>query len=251
MTKVRTWLAVLLLCGGPWLAMAQGVRAEEFVVGVEDLAYLPYSAIVDGEYRGYFRDLLDAYAADRGHSVRYRPLPVERLYRELLAGGIDFKLPDNPQWRRDLKADKALTYSDAAAPYIDGVMVPPARLGRAQDQVKLIGTIRGFTPWALLPKIERGEIDLLENNSIGGLLRQVLSQRIDGAYVNADVARYQLEQVLRKPGALVLDTRFPLSASTYRLSTLKHPAVVTDFDAWLADNRQRVAAMQRLWGIGE
>ena len=42
--------------------------------------YLPYSNVQDGQYLGYGRDLLDAFAAHQGHEFIYQPLPVRRWY---------------------------------------------------------------------------------------------------------------------------------------------------------------------------
>jgi len=65
----------LLLCLFVLPALAQ----EEIHVGVELQPYQPYSDVENGEYRGYARDLLDAFAAEHGYRFVYMPLPVRRL----------------------------------------------------------------------------------------------------------------------------------------------------------------------------
>ena len=64
----------LLLC-----LLALPVAAQEDIrVGVELQPYQPYSDVENGEYRGYARDLLDAFAAEYGYRFVYMPLPVRR-----------------------------------------------------------------------------------------------------------------------------------------------------------------------------
>jgi len=242
-------LSFLLLWALAAPAPAAEQAAEELVMGVEDLAYLPYYAVDAGEYQGFARELFDAFAADTGRRIRYRPLPVERLYRELLDGGIDLKFPDNPDWRADLKSGENFRYSAPVAPFVDGIMVPPQRLEEDAETIRRIGTIRGFTPWTLLPDIERGRYVISQNNSISGLLRQVLARRLDGAYVNEAVAQYQLRHLSRAENALVLDRRLPHAHASYFVSSTRHPAVVRELDGWLAANAEKIAALRRTWGI--
>ena len=58
MKRCSALLLGLFLCAMPVLAL------EEIRVGVELQPYAPYSEVVEGEYRGYARDLLDAFAAE-------------------------------------------------------------------------------------------------------------------------------------------------------------------------------------------
>ncbi len=248
-TTVDLLLPVLLLVS------SCGAKATELVMGVEDLPYLPYYSVEQGEsgraYGGYARELFDAFAAARGHSIRYRPLPVERLYRELLDGRIDFKFPDNPEWRHELKKTRSLGYSRAIAPFTDGVMVPPEHRTKEKDGPLKIGTVRGFTPWPLMPDIDRGTIQLSENNSISGLLRQCIEGRLDGVYLNVEVARFQLKNLLRRSAALVLDDSLPHSRSAYYVSTIRRPGILAELDVWLREHREQVGELRRKWGIEE
>jgi polar amino acid transport system substrate-binding protein len=224
-------------------------HSAEIVMGVEDLPYMPYYSVDMGEYNGYARELFDAFAADRGHSISYRPLPVERLYRALLDGEIDLKFPDNPEWRNDLKEVRKVHYSGAVAPFLDGVLVTPHQKTRPADGPLRIGTIRGFTPWPLLGRIEEGSIKMFENNSISGLLRQVLVGRLDGVFINESVAEFHLKSELHQEGALVLDDRLPNSPSAYYVSSIQNPVIIQELNDWLTENGEKVKALQQKWGI--
>ena len=232
----------------PYNAVLGGAR---LVMGVEDLPYLPYYALKNGTYIGYSRELFDAFARDLGYRIEYRPLPVERLFFSLLHGQIDLKYPDSPEWRQELKGDRPISYSQTIAPYTDGIMVRPDRLGASLKRLHTLGTIRGFTPRALVDSIRQGYIVLTENNSIPGLLRQVLAGRIDGAYLNVAVARFQLQALLGQERALMFDPELPHTTSGYVVSTTRCPEVIPKLDAWLKRQATLVNELRKKWGIDE
>lgn len=243
-------LATLLL--SPAAALPAPGQPRELVVGVENQDYRPYYWVEAGRYQGPGRDILDAYAASRG-DIRfvYRPLPVNRLYQAFLSGAVDLKYPDNPQWQADLKKGKAIAYSRAIADFIDGVMVQPRRKGAGLDGLKVLGTVLGFTPWDYLGRIKAGSVRLLENGSLSGLLEQTILGRIDGAYVNPAVARYQLENVLHKPGALVFDPELPHTKGAYLASSIKHPDLIKDLNRYLSEERESVWAILRRYNLAD
>ncbi|MCB1875262.1 MAG: transporter substrate-binding domain-containing protein [Chromatiales bacterium] len=244
---VKNVIGILAIAWG--LLLASAGRAGTLVVGVEQLDYLPYYTLENGEYVGYSRQLFDAFAEDSGHRIEYRPLPVERLYRALLEGTIDFKFPDNPSWRKELREERTLTYSLDIAPFLDGVMVRSQFHGRQQDVPLRIGTIRGFSPWPLLLPTRKGNIDISENNSLLGLLRQVLAGRLNGAYVNVAVATNLLARIADVSAALVFDESLPHNRGHYHVSTLNHPQLIGELNEWLVNNRDRVGELQERWGI--
>lgn len=213
---------------------------RELSVGVEELDYFPAYAVQNGVYVGAAREILDAFAKDRDYVLVYRPLPIKRLFAELLSGGIDLKFPDNPEWATDQKRDLPVAYSDPVIRYIDGVMVRSAGRGRGADGVKTLGTVSGFTPFAWLDRVKDGRVQIRENPRMELLMRQVMAGRLDGAYASVAVANYSLTQRMGNPGALVFDPDLPHSRDAYRLSTLNQPKVVAEFNAWLADNAKLV-----------
>ncbi len=235
------WFAACLL-------LASAASAANLTMGVENLSYLPYYSMQDNTYQGFARELFDAFANERGHHIEYRPLPVERLYRSLLDGSIDLKFPDNPTWRRELKTEHAMHYSDTVAPFVDGVMVVAGRASALPTPPR-IGTIRGFTPWPLLDDIAQGRVTLTENNSISGLLRQTIAGRLDGAYINVAVAHFHLKNSLHQDAALTLDERLPNTRSAYFVSTIRQSMIIEVLNKWLQENAPRIRALQQQWGI--
>lgn len=236
-------LTVLAITGG------MGARAATFSVGVEDVRYLPVYSYEDGEYKGFARAILDAFAKDEGYDFDYRPFPVVRLFNEFVAGDVDFKFPDNTMWSAELKRGHIVAYSDPVVAYIDGVSVLPVNKNKGVDAIKTLGAVRGFTAWDWMDRIKAGAVELHENNSFDALLRTTIAGRNDGAYGSVAVVNYQLDHVLREPGALVYDPTLPHTMSHYALSSIKHPEIIKRFNAWMSANADRIATLKAGYGV--
>ena len=177
---------------------AHPAAAQTYVVGVENIDYLPQYAYKDGEYGGFARALLDAFAKDKGYKLEYRALPVTRLFAEFVNLDVDLKYPDNVKWSADLKSKATVIYSDPVVKYIDGVNVTPDRVGKGAESLKVLGAVRGFTPWDWLDAVKSGTVKLQENNSFSAMLETTLAGRVDGAYGNVAVAANVLENNLKQ-----------------------------------------------------
>ncbi|MFP6847689.1 MAG: transporter substrate-binding domain-containing protein [Pseudomonas sp.] len=239
-------MRVLLIC--LLLGLAPLAGAETFTVGVELQPYMPYSSVVEGHYVGYGRDLLDAFAAQQGHVFVYQPLPVRRLLNDFLNGRLDFKYPDNPRWNADKKQAYKVYFSQAAAPAIDGVLVKPQFLGQGKERLRRLGTQRGFTPWPYLDDIKAGKILLIQANQIDSLLAMALNDRVDGVYLNPQVVQHQLYNST-KTESLVFDPSLAHQDDYYFLSTLNHPEVIEQFDAFLINQAELVQTLKDRHGI--
>lgn len=242
-------LILLILVSG--ICFYSNVFAQNLVVGVEKLDYLPYYSGVDGEYKGFARELLDSFAKARGYNLEYKELPVRRLFKELLDESVDFKFPDNPYWQSDMKKVKKIVYSDTVVKTVDGVMVLPANKGKGIKNFKKIGTVMGFTPWPFKDMINKGEMKVSENPNFKGLLNQVIKGRVSGAYLNPVVTAYQLKNVLKQPNALVYDPQLPFSKNNYLLSTVKHKKVIDAFNTFLTENKALVQSLKDKYEIVE
>lgn len=231
------------------LQLLSPAQADTFKVGVELQPYMPYSDVQNGRYMGYGRDLLDAFAAHQGHVFIYQPLPVRRLLSDLLNDRVDFKYPDNPRWNADQKQGYALHYSQAAAPAIDGVLVKPRFLGQGKERLLRLGTQRGFTPWPYLGEINAGKIMLIQANQIDSLLAMAMSDRVDGVYLNPQVVRHQLYN--NAGSGLVFDPKLPYQDDHYFLSSIKHPEVIAQFDAFLTSQAELVQSLKDRHGISD
>lgn len=242
----------LVLAG--WLCMAWMSPAlaqqKTFTVGVEDLEYYPQKSHKNGEFIGFGRELLDAFAKSKGYKFEYKILPLNRLFLESLKDKtLDFQYPDNSYWEAHLRKGVTVHYSKPVMPYIDGVMVLPENKGRGMKDFKVLGTMTGFTPWNYLDLIKQKRVTVFENDSFLALLKQVSLKRVDGAYINVEVAKYQLREVLHQPDSLVFDAALPHTKDFYYFSSVKHPKVIQEFNAFLASEVALYEQLRKKLGI--
>ena len=241
---------MLLLCspvqGDPLLKSEK----KSFIVGVENISYFPMYGLENGKYSGYAREILDAFASEHGYTFFYKPLPILRLYKDLLVNQtVDFKYPDNTFWKKDLKNGKNISYSISVVDYIDGVMVLPANRGRGLKRFKRLGTIIGFTPWEYLDDIKAGNIKHDKAPHYDCIIKMALAKRVDGAYSCVSVMNFQLEK-MNKGGALVFDPVLPHTKSSYLLSSVKHPLIIKQFSGWLGRRKAFVDRLKGKYKIG-
>lgn len=224
-------------------------HAEEYVIGVENIEYFPIYAKRDGKYSGYARSLFDEFAARSGHTFIYKPLPIKRLFKGFIDGDIDFKFPDSPYWKQDLKKGKDVKYSDSVIEYVDGVLVAPENVGKGKANLKSLGVLRGFTPWDYLGDIKNKQIALKEVNSLESLIKMTKVGRLDGVYFNVIVANYFQEKTLFDKGGVIFDSSLPHTRSHYYLSSIQYPEIIKEFNEFLASNQGLVAAMKAKYEV--
>lgn len=239
----------LLLVGMLYLGGASA-QQKTFTVGVEDLEYYPQKSHKGNEYIGFGREILDAFAKSRGYKFEYKILPLNRLYlSNLKSQTLDFQYPDNSYWEAHLRKGVKVHYSTPVMPFIDGVMVLPENKGKGMKDFKVLGTMTGFTPWNYLDLIKEKRVTVFENDGFLSLLKQVSLKRVDGAYINVEVAKYQLREMLHQPDALVFDPALPHTKDYYYLSTVKHPKVIEEFNQFLAQETALYEQIRKKLGI--
>lgn len=238
------WLGALALAG-----FATSVLAEKLVVGVETTYYMPHYAYEGGQYGGFARAVLDAFAKKSGHELEYRAMPVARLFNSFLKGEVDLKYPDNAMWRSDAKKDKGVLYSDPVVAYTDGVVVLPERKGQGPEALSNIAMMRGFTPWEFLDRIKAGKMTTLEANAFDAVLLMAINKRAAGAYSNVAVANYTLKNQLKTPDALVFDGGLPHTTSAYHLSTIKRPEIIKQFNDFLTSEKATIDKLKQEHGV--
>ncbi len=226
-------------------------ETKKFVIGVENISYYPHYTYENNQYKGFARDVLDAFAKEKGYTFEYRAVPVNRLFKDLIDGVVDFKYPDNPQWQGDLKKGKNILYSSSVVNFIDGVSVLPANKGKGKAALKQLGTVMGFTPWEYLGDIKSGNIKLSENPKMDGLVMQGLAGRVDGVYANVAIVNYQLVEIQKKPGGLVFDESLPHSKGSYFLSTIKYPVLIKEFNQFISQNKDLINRLKSKYKVEE
>jgi hypothetical protein len=67
--------------------------------------------------------------------------------------------------------------------------------------------------------------------------------------MNAEVGRYQLNTVLKQPGALLFDDTLPNSKDFYLLSSTLHADVIDEFNQYLREHADPVPALKVKYGL--
>ena len=225
------------------------LNTQTLIIGVENINYFPYYKTVNGKYQGFSREVFDLFAQKHNLKIEYEELPVNRLYQYFISGKVDFKFPDNKHWAQDLKKGKKINYSKPVAHYFEGVMVLPQNQINSLNDIKVLGTVQGFTPWPYLKYIKNERIKKSENPNYENLLLQGLNNRVDGIYTNIAVAKFHLNNNLNKPNALVFDKELPHIEDNYHLSTIKHPDIISQFNKFLKNNKTQIENLKKKYNI--
>jgi polar amino acid transport system substrate-binding protein len=220
------------------------VWAGKYSVGVEAIDYYPLYAGHEEEYNGFSRALLDAFAKDSGYTFNYVPLPVARLFETFLTGdSLDFKFPDNEKWSQKAKEDKNVVYSEPLVQYIDGVFILPDNKTMTVEDLKTLGIIRGFTAWEYMDRIQSGSLQIEESNDYDAMLMKAVKGRVGGAYSSVVVIQDKLE-IMGESGSLIFAAHLPHTRSAYHLSSIKHPKIIDDFNAWMRENADTLQSLK-------
>lgn len=221
-----------------------------YVIGVEDNQYFPHYSYENGQYVGIGKQILDAFFTSKGYKYEFRALPVARLFQSFVDNEVDFKYPDNAFWSIVLKQGKGVIYSNPVLPSTDGVMVLPENVGKkSASQIKILGTIRGFTAPQWMGRVEKGHMILAENDNSELLVKQVLTQRIEGAYANLDVMKYILRTKYNNQDALKFDPSLPYTTDYYYFSSIQYPEIIDEFNIWLYQNAPFINDLRDRFGI--
>ena len=225
------------------------VNAQNYTIGTENLDYLPFLITDRGKSTGYFKDLLDEFGKTRGDKFTLAPMPVKRLMNSLITDKIDFKIPDNPIWASSLKTGKNIVYSTPVTVYKDGILVAPNHKGRGYEKLSSMVTVRGFTPFIFLDDIAKGSIKLQETSDLKAVLQMVAAGRAQGAFANITVAKRYMSETLKKPNMLVHDDDIPSAISDISLSSVQHPKVIEEFNAFLVSRAEWIAELKKKHGV--
>lgn len=234
-----------LLFTSAWLPLGHASQPAEYRVGVEQVDYYPIfsAAPPDYRYRGYARDLLDLFAEREHLHFTYVALPVRRLFHAYWSGQLDLAFPDNPRWDAAQKP-AGITYSQPVLQFQDVMLVLPERKGDPRETFRLLGFVRGFTPWKFRDDIAAGRVTIKEAPNPEGLIHMVLAGYIDAANMARQVARFHLKNQGHEQGLVVEPALLPISDSYYHLSSIRHPELIQRFNAFLQREQAAVEALK-------
>ncbi|GAA0858527.1 hypothetical protein [Aliiglaciecola litoralis] len=249
MLKIRQSTFVFLTCiylSG--LMVGKAAHADTFVVGVEDLNFYPYFHFTSNE-RTFARALLDQFAKDNGHQIKYLTLPIKQFPHWLFKENIDFKFPDNERWQEINNIHHLkISYSDDVVGMTSGTLVLAKNSHNPITTIKSVGTITGFHPTLWLDKISKGEVALLEDPSPTILVQNLVKGLVDGLIIDLAVANNELKR-LNLEEKIVYSQQIPQEIYAYKLSTVKHPHILQQFNQWQIQRRDFITALKSEFGI--
>lgn len=76
-----------------------------------------------------------------------------------------------------------------------------------------------------------------------------MNDRVDGVYLNPQVVRHQLYN--NAESGLVFDPKLPYQDDHYFLSSINHPEVIEQFDAFLTSQAELVQTLKERHGISD
>lgn len=234
-----TIIGHLLLWASPVLAK----DLQTFVIGVENIDYWPFYQGTNGEYQGFARELFDSFGKLYGHKFVYAPMPIGRLYRSLIQEQtVDFKFPDHPKWRSELKKKYRLHYSWPVVSYIDGMLTKDK-----DSQIKKFCTITGFTMSGYEDLLSKKNLERRDLYAFADAIDIVNKGHTEGIYGNMRVVQYLCKK--KKIPELQLNLNYPMSRSEYHLSTIKHPLVLKDFKDFLDNHQEFVNLLKKKYNL--
>jgi polar amino acid transport system substrate-binding protein len=228
-------MVIITLMGMCFPALAETVK-----LGTEDILYFPLHGRLHNlsdEFSGFAREFFDEFSSQTDVNIVYVPLPIKRIYKSLIVDqSIDLKFPDNPSWQSTYRKGVSLIYSDPIIQFTDGVLIKTANIDSSLFQLEILGSIRGFTPVPYLKQITSGALQLVEFSNTSELLLAVANDKIDGAYLNVDVAAHQIKVLFSNQPGLTFAKNLPFNKGYYHLSTVNNKAVIVKFNAFMKKN---------------
>lgn len=219
------------------LALSFQANAKEVVIGLENTYYPPRYFVEAGKPAGINVEFLTKAFKDLGYDIVWKVQPVSQLYTDLFQGKIDFKFPDNPEWKYQAKEGKTIFYSNVVQADRDGLFVKPKKVKKPIEKIKKVGTLHGFTVVSLEHNIRNGNIQVIEYNDTTTLMQAAIKGEVDAAYLSHGVGNYYLNKILRDPEKLIFDDSLPTANNPYYLSTLKDDGLLKKLNVWIEKNK--------------
>ena len=208
---------------------------------MENIKYYPLYEYKGGEtdrkFLGVCGDIFYDFSDQSKFQFKVKALPVVRLFKHFCDGKVDLKFPDNKNWGGDFKKGKTVIYSDPIVQYIDGVLTLKGKQDLKHQDLKKLGTVRGFTPWDYIGDIKEKNIELHEGSSLGQLLQMLKKERIDGIYGNVAVCFHEANKINID---IAFCKQLPHTKDNYHLSTIEHPEIIEEFNAYLKNNQSKI-----------
>lgn len=232
------------------------VKAVQIIqLGVEDVNFFPIYGTYDGndnkllEYDGYSADIFRLFNKSQNkYEIKFNPVQIKRLFLEFLdpKSILDAKYPDDPKWAVDLKKSKGLKiyYSLPVINYTDGAFVLKENQNADISKIKNLGMILGFSPIGYEEYINSGKINLEQTINVKILFDWLINKKVDAIYISKSIGECKLN-ILKHSDKIVFNSKLPILKGSYRLSSIKYPELINDFNIFLKKKKYFLGKMQK------
>ena len=218
-----------------------------YTIGVENIDYYPHYAF--GHRKNSFtKELLEFFFKQEAINIKFIPLPLKRFNQWYTKDKIDFKYPDNGEWRTDDANKFNVIYSDTVFTYIAGTIVLNKTTEFTAKNIKRLGTITGFYPTLWINRINNNETKLIEDNNVISVMRLLIHGIVDGINLDYSVVNFHLKQIDKKK-LLIMAKSLPHKKTNFHLSTVKHPDIIKKFNLFLKQNQLLINKLKVKHGI--
>ncbi|WP_338363200.1 amino acid ABC transporter substrate-binding protein [uncultured Pseudoalteromonas sp.] len=228
--------------------IALGEPVKKYVVGVENIEYLPYydgSGKNKQSYYGFSRELLELFAKQHKIKFEFYTLPIPRLYKEFIEHQhVDFKYPDNPNWHNAYKKKlhSSITYSEPSIITHSGIASLKPNI--TFNDCKSLAKVRGFTLQGLQALTKKPALKLLETDNVIEMIYLLFKERIDCIYISRDVLEYNLSEFFDTPVPVYFQHQLPVDKQAFLLSTVNYPSLAEKFSQFLQNNEKKINALK-------
>jgi len=224
--------------------------ANALTLGVETTNYSPYYYLnSDQKYQGAAREIFDLFSKSNNLPISYSPMPVPRLFNEFVKGSIDLKFPDNPLWSASLNSKVKVFYSESIFHVKETLLVLKQKNAEiAKKDIKKVGTILGFSTPGIAKSVADKEFETVKTKEVEQLMHMLASERVQGVYFNESVA-IAVAKKLYPNQQLVEHSLYPPFQYAYHLSSIKHPELISTFNAFLISHAEQVADIRNRYGL--
>lgn len=218
-------------------------------IGVENTDYYPHFSFNDNRDT-FTREIFEVFFHAQQAKVVFVTLPLKRFNQWYLKDNIDFKYPDNRDWRQDEATKLPITYSTRVVQLMAGTSVPAKKLGIERQQIKRLGTILGFYPTLWIDRVRSGKTVIIDDPNVLSVIKMSLGGLVDGTNLEYSVINHHLQK-LGRPKALLMDKHLPHILFGFHFSTIRHPEMIEKFNHFYENNRLLIEKLKVKYQIIE
>ncbi|WP_218312613.1 transporter substrate-binding domain-containing protein [Alteromonas antoniana] len=223
-------------------------QAETFIIGAQNIQYYPHYDFSQENDKGLAWAILEAYADQSGHELIYHDMPIKRLQLEMRKGNVDFVYPDNPKWYNQIVPASEKYFSAPLTRALGGTIVNPNDVGKGIDRIQRLSIPLGFTPVNWQQRVDLKQTRLVPVSDTLSALYLLKKDRVDAANLEYSVTQY-LTLTSPQYGPFTLDPALPYDNVGFMLSTINHPAVLTDINTFIRTHGELIDSLKQKYNL--